>query len=313
MRLAFVLSISILALTVTVRAAEGGRDHHHDHHHHGADGGASFVPPDYPAAFGFSLTEGWRDPWPHSHFSRENTPFIHMFNIEPAYLDRDLFLVYKHTKEDHGTEQELELELEWAFTRRIGVAVHVPIERHREAGHTETGFGDLSIAPRVLLVDAERFLLSGNLGLTLPTGSERRGLGRGEYAIAPSITTWTDLGNWVTLQTQLGTEHGLSSGEADLFYGAGLSYSFLGPRMFRRTAHGVVHGHYPPGLTTLMMEVVGRTALRKEDRGRTTAEMLLGIGYSLTDAFEIRGGYQFPITGRRDMDRSWLLSVIYHF
>lgn len=54
---------------------------------------------EYPVALGSSLREGWFDPWPHKHFSRNGTPLVHSFGLEPAFLDRDFFLnvVYRNS------------------------------------------------------------------------------------------------------------------------------------------------------------------------------------------------------------------------
>lgn len=278
--------------------------------HEPASPRASEVPAptaEYLPYLGFSLTEGWLDPWVHSHYSREGTPFVHLFNLEPAYLDRDFFFVYRYTREPHAIEEELEVELEWAFTRRIGLMVEAELEREREAGETETELGDFTIAPRFLLVEAPRFLLSTNLKLAIPMGQGD------EYAFGPSITTWSDLGNWVTLQTELGTRYGLSSGDVELFYGAGLAYTFRAPQLFAMADGEVTPGHYPSGLTTVMAELIGSSEMRGEQGGRHVFEALLGVGYSVTDAVELRAAYQFPVGGRRDIDYSTILSAIYHF
>ena len=83
-----------------------------DDHHSDAHDSESIPPP-----FGTSLTEHWLDPWPHTHFSRQGTPFVHLFLTEPAFLDRDLFLDYRIIRGADENEMELEAELEWAFTR----------------------------------------------------------------------------------------------------------------------------------------------------------------------------------------------------
>ncbi|NIP98987.1 MAG: transporter, partial [Akkermansiaceae bacterium] len=61
-----------------------------------------------------------------------------------------------------------------------------------------SGFGDLAIVPRIVLCEHERFLLSANLEIELPTGSNDLGAGQ-EWHLAPFITTWADLGHWWTL------------------------------------------------------------------------------------------------------------------
>lgn len=75
------------------------------------------------------ITEGWLDPWPHNHFSRKGTPFIHLFSLEPAFLDRDFFLDYRWASGSEGKEIEVEAELEWALTRRLGIVVEAPFAR----------------------------------------------------------------------------------------------------------------------------------------------------------------------------------------
>ena len=202
-----------------------------------------------------------------------------------------------------GRERELAFELEYAFTRRIGVVVEAPlVYLNPEDGDTEQGLGDAAIAPRALLVETDRFLLSGNLEITLPTGSESKGLGSGEVAVAPSISTWLDLGNWITFSTQVGTEHGLETGDSELFYAAALTYSFHGPALFdgeadAHDAHAGAHDHFGPGLTSLIVEFTGRTVLSGDDRDRSTAEVLFGVSHVLTE--NARGPRRRPTARRR--------------
>jgi hypothetical protein len=270
---------------------------------------------------GFSLDRGWTDPWVHSDFSPRGTPLVHLFGLEPAFLDRDLFVDYAFTKGEDEEESELALELEYALTRRIGVVVEAPlVSLNPDAGETETGLGDAAIAPRVLLVETDRFLLSGNLELAFPTGSESRGLGSGEVAIGPSVSTWLDLGNWVTLSTQVGTEHGTESGDSELSYAAALTWSFRGPALFPAQAdahaghgHGRGASHFPPGLTSLILEYTGRTALSGDDADRSTGEVLFGLSHVLTESLEVRGAYQLPVGGTHDIDYGYVFGIIYHF
>lgn len=282
---------------------------------------ASFIPTGYPPPFGFSPTAGWLDPWPHSHFSRRGTPFVHLFNLEPAFLDRDLFFDFRAARGDDADELEFETELEYALTRRIGVVIEAPlVQLNPQDGPTQTGLGDLAIAPRVLLADADRFLLSGNLEVSFPTGDEQRGLGAGEVGLAPSLSTWIDLGNWVTAHAQVGAEYGIESGEGELFYNAALTYSFLGPRLFpgNGRADGHAHrefgpAHFPAGLTNLILEYTGRTPLDGAQEGASTGELLFGASYNLDESFEIRGGYQVPLGGPQEIDDGFVFGLIYHF
>lgn len=291
------------------------------HDRHGHD---DLIPADYPPPP--ALTEGGLEPYRHIHFSRRGTPFAHPFLLEPAFMDRDLRILYARTRE-HGdeVEHEIEIELEWAFTRRIGMMLEVPYVRiEQDAAPRERGIGDIAIAPRFLLIDTHRFLLSGNVAFTLPTGSERKGTGGGESSVAPFVTTWLDLGRWITLQTEFGVEfEDWNWHEGEVFYGAGLTYSMLGPALFKPSARHQQRGHYhyPPGLVSIVFEATGRTEFSRRNhahtddgrRTRSSGEFLLGLGYSLTDSVEVRGGYQIPVGGRREIDDRVLGSISYHF
>ena len=313
--------LALLAPT-TSRAQDPHDDHDHDAHAE-PDGHAEAHA---AGGTGLSLTEGWLEPWRHRDFSPRGTPFIHLFGLEPAFLDRDLFFDYVHAESAEGDAEESELgvELEYALTRRLGLVVELPVVSvNPDRGETETGLGDAAIAPRALLVETDRFLLSGNLELTVPTGSESRGLGGGEVAVAPSVSTWLDLGRWVTLSTQFGTEHGLETGDSELFYTAALTWSFQGPDLLAAagTGGGRAHdhaghapeSHLPHGLTSLILEYTGRTVLSGDDRDRSTGEVLLGVSHTLNEHLEVRGAYQLPVGGPRDIDYAYVLSVILHF
>ena len=141
---------------------------------------------DHSEPFGLDLQEGWLDPPLHSHLSPLGTPLIHSFRLEPAFTHRDLFLDYSFRSGPGGTEHEIEIELEWALTRRIGLVLEVPYAFVNPADEPAVnGFGDLAITPRFLLAEYDRFLLAFNLEIETPTGNEDRGLGGGEVALAP--------------------------------------------------------------------------------------------------------------------------------
>ena len=282
-------------------------DHGHDDLHDHSD--AVSLPP-----LGFSLFEGWLDPWPHRHFSRRGTPFAHSFFTEPAFLDRDFFLHTRIARGEDGNEVEIEAELEWALTRRIGVVLEVPfLILDPEDGETEEGFGDFGIAPRFLLVETNRFLLSANLEVVTPTGSESRGLGRGETALSPTLSLWYDLGRSMAVNTQFGTEHGLESGDDEFLYNTALTLSLLDSEMVADVANDTHGQHFPAGMMNLLAEFNGRTSLSGEGHGRTTAEFLFGATYLVTSHVEIRAGLQFPLFKPKEFDNAYLLGLVYHF
>ena len=302
----------VLASSLFALSPQEGGDAHDDAHAHESAA--------YPEPFGFSLTEHWLDPWPHAHFSRSGTPFVHLFLTEPAFLDRDIFLDYRIINGQDEKEVELELEIEWAFTRRLGIVLELPYVFVSPLGHEnddpdEDSFGDFAVAPRLLLVDTERFMFSVNLEIEIPTGSKARGLSEGRVSLAPSVSWWYDFGHWVTWQGQTGVEFGLDSDDSELFWNTALTKSFLGPALFDAPSHDDAHGgrHFPPGLVNLIAEMTGRTQLSGPADGRSTAELLLGASYLLTSNWEIRAGFQFPIFEPRDSNNSVVFGLIYHF
>jgi hypothetical protein len=308
-------SAALCALSLMLASSAGAStEDDHDHHAHSHDEA------ELPAPLGLALADGWFDPWRHADFSRRGTPFVHMFNLEPAFLDRDLFVDYVATKSvDDEKERELAAELEYAITRRIGLIVEAPlVYLDPKEGDTEQGLGDVALAPRALLIETDRFLLSANLEIAFPTGSESKGLGSGEVGLAPSFSTWLDLGNWITFSTQVGTEHGLETGDSELLYAAALTWSFDGPELFKAEAethagHAGAHDHFGPGLTSLIVEFIGRTILSGEDDDRSTAEVLMGVSHVLTESLEVRGAIQLPVGGLRDIEYGYIFGLIYHF
>ena len=137
-------------------------------------------------------------PATHTHFTRRGTPLVHLFLIEPATLHRDFFLDYRvgNNVGGSGDEQELEAELEWTLTKRLGIIIEAPyLGLNPDDGPGTSGFGDLAIAGRALLVDGDTFFLSANLELETATGNERRGFGRGGAVMARSLRCLPPLGH----------------------------------------------------------------------------------------------------------------------
>jgi len=127
-----------------------------------------------------------------------------------------------------------------------------------------------------------------------------------------------DFGAWIQGDLQLGTEHGLESGDAVCFYNGALAWSFLGPAVLGgKSGQGHGHAHefadLPAGLTSLILEFTGRTAIRGADQGLATQELLFGISHNVSAAWELRAAYQIPLGQPEEFDDSFILGLIYHF
>lgn len=266
------------------------------------------------AAISSSLVsaEGFFEPFEHIHLSKLGTPYVHSFGIEPAFTGRDLFLDYAYFEGDGVTEHETELELEWAFTSRLGVIMEVPyIWEDEEGVGSASGFGDFAIVPRALLVESDRFLLTGQMEVVLPTGSSTFG---GETAIAPGIAMWNDLGDWWTLNSNIAVEHVFDEDSTELLFGFGIVKSF-GERCEKHEKHAG-HDHHTSsnaGLFNIHLEATGSVLLNGSDQGDTTLEGLVGISYGFAAGFDIRAGYLFPITSPKEFDHGFTTGLIFHF
>ena len=171
-RVLFLLCLLSAAPGSPVRAEDGHAHEHADHHE----------------PFGFDLCASWFEPPEHSHASPLGSPLIHSFRLEPAFTHRDLFVDYSFRSGPEETEHEIETELEWALTWRLGLVLELPYRFvNPDAGSAVDGVGDLAVSPRVLLAEYERFLLAFSFEVEIPTGDEDRGLGSGEVALAPSF------------------------------------------------------------------------------------------------------------------------------
>lgn len=253
------------------------------------------------------------EPFEHIHLSASGTPYVHSFGIEPAFTGRDLFLDHTYRKGNGITEHESELELEWAYTKRLGIIVEVPyIWEDEEGVATGSGFGDLAIVPRALLIESERFLLTAQMEVVLPTGSSSFG---GETAIAPGIAMWNDLGNLWTLNSGIAIEHGFDADETELIFGVGLVKSF-GAACSGHGSKGHSHerhDHSTAGILNFHLEATGSSPLNGPDEGDINIEGMVGISYGLAAGFDIRAGYLFPITSPTDFDKGFTAGLIFHF
>lgn len=268
-------------------------------------------------AFGINLSDHWYSPWQHTHLSPAGTPYLHNFGYEPAFLGRDLIINYGWAEHEAGSEQEVELELEWALTRRLGFVIEQGYHFENPSGAKNTnGLGDLAFVPRFLIVESDRFLASANLEIAAPTGSSAIEAGE-EWHLAPFLTTWTDLGGWWTMTTATGFEFALDSNETEFFASIGLTKSFRihDPHLFCSQTEGA-HGHnLPTGVLSLIAElsVSGVIDGDPKEENVFAAEALLGLNYAYNDLLDIRAGYLFPLNNNSDLEQGVIIGAVHHF
>jgi hypothetical protein len=200
-------------------------------------------------------------------------------------------------------ETEVEAEIEWSLTRRLGLIAELPY-----TNADESGFGDAGVGLRALLVEERRFLLSASTEVEIPTGSERRGLGSGNVALGANLHTWTDLGSWVTLQTQVGIEYVPDERESEFGWSVTLAKSFRASPLIRTCAPG--HDDHGPTAFSLLAEIQGLTALNG-DTGATEGRWLLGSSYPLTRRLDLRAAFSRSFGSDEDKE-AWTLGFIFH-
>lgn len=264
---------------------------------------------------GFDLSRGWSEPYLHSHFSPLGTPLVHSFRTEPAFTQRDFFVDYGFRNEANADEQEVEAELEWAISRRFGLILEVPyISVDDEDDGSAYGFGNLAISPRLLLAEYDRFLLAFNLEIETTTGDTNGGISHDEPALAPSFSTWIDLGNWWTVNAQSGVEFPLETGDSELFIRTALLHTFAPAEVHDHDRALDSHPHeHLPDLFTIIFEADFSLGLSGAEDGNWTAEGVIGLDAGIRKDTNMRVGYQFPLSTHQELNSGIIFGLIYHF
>ncbi len=253
---------------------------------------------------GLATASDWMEPFSHLHESPQGTPIVHAFNIEPAVTGRDLFATYRYRSGDEAIEQEMELELECALTKRLGFIVEAPWSAESERGGPRVdGFGDLALVPRALVYESDRFLLTAQTEITLPTASDDL---EASTAIAPGLVAWLDLGGWWTLCSAAAIEHNFDEDGTEAVFGFGLIKSF-------HRDHEGHHHHASASGLNLHLEVTGTVGLNGEEDGDVGAEALIGMSYGLCNGIDIRLGHEFALTSPEEFEEGWVGGLVFHF
>jgi hypothetical protein len=259
-----------------------------------------------PSPFGFDIAQGWLDRPIHSHFSPRGTPMVHSFRAEPAFTRRDFLLDYSTRSETGRNEQEIGAEVEWPLSRRLGLIFEIPyVFVDSDDGGPIDSFGNLAVSPRVLLAEYERLLLAFNLEVETTTGDTDGGIAEDEVALAPSFSTWLDLGGWWTVNAQSGLEYPVESSDAEFFFRSALIHTFGSDE-----AHA---GELSPGLISVILEADLALGLSGAEDGDWTAEGIVGVLVGLWDNADLRVGYQFPLSRSQDLNNGVTAGMIWHF
>jgi hypothetical protein len=246
----------------------------------------------------------WLAPFEHLHASAKGTPIVHSINLELAFTGRDLFATTRYRHADDVISEEIEVELEWALTRRLGVILELPYEVEDERpGPRHNGMGNLAVVPRALLLQQDRFMLTAQMEVELPTASGDLESGS---AVAPGLVGWVDLGHWWTLNSLVAIEHSFDEDSSEALFGIGLIKSFA-------KDHDGHHHHASTSGFNLHFELTGSLGLNGEEDGDAALEGLIGMSFGFCEGFDLRIGYEFPLSSPGDYDHGLLLGCIWHF
>ncbi len=158
--------------------------------------------------------------------------FRRLLETGKAFPEAEVVLRSSRRPQRGRRETDLEVQYENRLGPRFQYELVLPLRAQASPGEGR-GLRDVEVeAKQVLRFDAaRRQILSGGLGVTLPTGSESKGLGSGTVFLAPFVAHGK---GWdrTFLQTKVGLEVPLDAGKADkeLTYAVGLSRSVGPPR-----------------------------------------------------------------------------------
>lgn len=194
--------------------------------------------------------------------------------------------------------------IQYSWGTLLGLKVSVPftmVEPRGDTGPTVAGIGDVNIlAKSAPIVSAnDLFALGGGVKVTLPTGSESRGLG-GMLAVAPGLLAgkaWRMADRVAALQ-------------ADAFYSWQLNEPAELDREERFSANLTSAVTLSARVTAILelnsvRVVEGNPALRGRWQGYVTP----GLSVQPADRWDIRGGVQVPFTGTREFDYNVIILV----
>jgi hypothetical protein len=169
-----------------------------------------------------------------------------------------------------------------------------------DSGPTESGLGDttLSVKRVVAFSPLYRALVSAGMELTLPTGSDLRGLGSGGFVFEPNLRAGVDWKQFVVqgagaLAFPVGTSNNNSEAGLDVAIGR---YFFPDPRL----------------QITPMIELNTTTRLSGPSRGETKSAILPQVRVKWL-VWALGLGVQVPITDARDFEVRPLFDLVYEY
>lgn len=210
---------------------------------------------------------------------------------------------------------EGEFELAYASPNfRYGFELFVPVSSIPSANSNgrETGLGDIEFRPlKLALYNSPAVVVSTATAFRAPTGSERRGLGGGEWGGTQFLFADVARGNWF-FGANLGVETSLTGPrETGLEYGVAVSYSFI-----HATERGGLAAPQPQQKWVISpsLELLGTRGFQGTAAGQNSVSLIPGLTFWHTHSgWQIHVGVATPVSGRRDSDATLLIQIGNHF
>ncbi|MBV8358078.1 MAG: hypothetical protein JO189_09115 [Deltaproteobacteria bacterium] len=140
--------------------------------------------------------EGWLEPWippPNGELHLQRGGWV---NTASGFFSREIDPAFTFTAGTSGTRDAYQgaASLFVPLNRRLQIGLFVPFVdslQHAGSSPSETSFGDVIVAPQLMLEETETLSLSALFAIRTPTGETKTGNDR--TVLTPSLAIWQDL------------------------------------------------------------------------------------------------------------------------
>jgi hypothetical protein len=152
------------------------------------------------------FASGFFEPWIPPPNGESGSPRQGWLNSFDGHFTREYHFGYFNTvgrAGDRDTDLGL-YQFQTPLSRRLFLGIDVPFIVALNGGNapSQTGFGDVVIAPRVMLQETQNLSVSAGLAVRLPTGDQA--IGGDRTSLFPNVQFWSDIGNHWTLRGGVG-------------------------------------------------------------------------------------------------------------
>jgi hypothetical protein len=237
---------------------------------------------------------------------------LHHAHIEDE--QRINFSRFENFRTQRGEEAALSGEMELAFTWledfRLGSEIFIPFS-NTGVSNDEYGVGDIEIQPvKYAFLNLPETVLTGALGLGLPTGSESRGLGGNQTTLGGKLFLDQAYRNWYV---GFNAEYDASvSGPtfSEFEIAGAITYSFI-----KETGNGIAPAMPHQTLVpTVMLELVSESVLTGDEKGEDIITLAPGLQLWHPESnWKVRIGVGLPLTSDRENDFAVYFQFGNHF